>query len=152
MPRFASSRAVRHTAANMFDLVADVEQYPQFVPLCQKLVVKKRIEDEASGLQVLVADMTVAYKMIRETFTSRVTLDRAGLTILVEYVDGPFSHLDNRWTFVPTGEKACDVGFSIDYEFKSRTLGLVMGAMFDAAFRKFASAFEARADQVYGVG
>jgi coenzyme Q-binding protein COQ10 len=150
MPRFSSSRLVRHKAENMFDLVADVEKYPQFVPLCQNLVVKKRIEDE-SGITVLVADMTVAYKVIRETFTSRVTLDKAHLTILVEYIDGPFSHLENRWTFKDTDGPGSEVGFSIDYEFRSRTLGLVMGAMFDAAFKRFASAFEARADQVYGV-
>lgn len=149
MPRFSSSRLVRHKAENMFDLVADVEKYPQFVPLCQNLVVKKRIEDE-SGITVLVADMTVAYKVIRETFTSRVTLDKAHLTILVEYIDGPFSHLENRWTFKDTETTGSEVIFSIDYEFKSRTLGLVMGAMFDAAFKRFASAFEARADQVYG--
>ena len=94
--------------------------------------------------------MTVAYKLVRETFTSRVTLDRPKLQILVTYLDGPFSRMENRWTFVPTGENACDVEFAIDYEFKSRTLGLLMGAMFDAAFRRFSAAFEARADEVYG--
>ena len=94
--------------------------------------------------------MTVAYKMIRETFTSRVTLDRPNLKILVEYLDGPFSRMQNRWTFRPAGEHACEVEFFIDYEFRSRTLALLMGAMFDTAFRRFAAAFEKRADQVYG--
>jgi coenzyme Q-binding protein COQ10 len=94
--------------------------------------------------------MTVAYKLVRQTFTSRVTLDKANLKILVEYLDGPFSRMQNRWTFTPTGESACEVEFFIDYEFKSRTLAMLMGAMFDAAFRRFSAAFEARADQVYG--
>jgi coenzyme Q-binding protein COQ10 len=100
---------------------------------------------------VLLADMTVGYKAIRETFTSRVTLDPANLKILVEYVDGPFRHLENRWTFKPN-ESGCEVGFFISYEFASRMLGLLMGAMFDKAFRKFSEAFERRADQVYGRG
>ncbi len=98
----------------------------------------------------MVADMTVAYKVIRQTFTSRITLDRPGLKIVVEYLDGPFSRMQNRWTFHPTGESSCDVDFFIDYEFKSRTLGMLMGAMFDTAFRKFAAAFEKRADDIYG--
>jgi coenzyme Q-binding protein COQ10 len=149
MPVFDTSRRVRHSAANMFDLVADVEKYPQFVPLCQALRVKRRVQS-GEGIEILVADMTVAYKVIRETFVSRVTLDRPGSRILVEYLDGPFSRLDNRWEFRAQGEAACDVRFFISYEFRSRTLGLLMGAMFDAAFRRFADAFEARADQVYG--
>jgi coenzyme Q-binding protein COQ10 len=99
---------------------------------------------------VIVAVMTVAYKVISQTFTSRVTLDKPNLVILVEYLDGPFSRLQNRWTFRPTGDNACEVEFFIEYEFKSRTLAMLMGAMFDTAFRKFAVAFEQRADAVYG--
>ena len=133
----------------MFDLVADVEQYPKFVPLCSALKVRKR-ETAENGAEFLVADMTVAYKLIRETFTSKVTLDRANLKILVSYLNGPFRRMENHWTFVPAGESACNVRFAIDYEFKSRTLGILMGAMFDAAFRRFSAAFEARADKVYG--
>ena len=132
----------------MFDLVADVEKYPLFVPLCSALKVKSRTEKD--GVTVLVADMTVAYKIIRETFTSRVTLDRPGLKILVEYLNGPFKRMQNRWTFHPVGEDACDIEFFIDYEFRSRTLAVLMGAMFDAAFRRFAVAFEQRADEIYG--
>ena len=94
--------------------------------------------------------MTVAYKLIRETFTSRVTLDRQKREILVEYLEGPFRRMNNRWTFRPTGEHGCEIEFFIAYEFRSRTLGLLMGTVFDAAFRRFAAAFERRADQVYG--
>ncbi len=131
----------------MFDLVADVEAYPQFLPLCEGLKIRRRsISDE--GTEVLIADMTVGYKAIRETFTSRVTLDRPRLKILVEYVDGPFSHLENRWTF-RADAPGSHVDFYINYEFRSRTLGLLMGAMFDHAFRRFADAFEERANTIY---
>jgi coenzyme Q-binding protein COQ10 len=149
MPSFSTTRRVRHAASDMFDLVADVEKYPQFVPLCDALAVRSRI-DKGEGGTVIVADMTVAFKLIRETFRSRVTLERPQLKILVEYLDGPFSRMQNRWTFKPAGDAACDVEFFIDYEFKSRMLGMLMGAMFDAAFRRFADAFEKRADIVYG--
>jgi len=149
MPQFSTRRSVRHSADDMFDLVADVEKYPQFVPLCQSLRVRKRTPAEV-GIEILVADMTIAYKLVRETFTSKVTLDRPRLQILVQYLDGPFRKMENRWSFVPTGDNRCEVEFSIDYEFKSRMLGMLMGAMFDTAFRRFSSAFEARADQVYG--
>ena len=149
MPQFSSKRRVRHAASDMFDLVADVDHYPAFVPLCSALRVKSRT-DKGEGVCVLVADMTVAYKIISETFTSRVALDRPNLKILVEYLNGPFSRLQNRWTFKALSETACEVEFFIDYEFRSRTLALLMGAMFETAFRKFAVAFEQRADKVYG--
>jgi coenzyme Q-binding protein COQ10 len=149
MPQFSSKRRVRHSAAQMFDLVADVEHYPQFVPLCSALKVRRR-SAQGEGVEVLVADMTVAYKIVRETFTSRVTLDRPKLAILVEYLDGPFKRLDNRWSFRPRDATACEVEFFIDYEFRSRMLALLMGAMFDTAFRRFSVAFEKRADEIYG--
>ena len=148
MPMFNSTRRVRHSPEQMFALVADVEKYPQFLPLCEGLTVRRRTAREGGG-EVLLADMTVGYKAIRETFTSRVTLDPANLNILVEYVDGPFRYLEKRWTFKPH-EAGCEVGFFISYEFASRMLGLLMGAMFDKAFRKFAEAFEKRAELVYG--
>jgi coenzyme Q-binding protein COQ10 len=148
MPQFSTTRQVRHTAADMFDLVADVERYPEFVPLCRSLKVRKRIP-EPEGVEVVIADMTVAYKLISETFTSRITLDRPSLQILVEYLEGPFSRMENRWSFRPTGAESCEVEFFIFYEFKSRMLGLLMGSMFDVAFRRFAGAFEKRADAVY---
>jgi len=148
MPQFSTKRRVRHTAAEMFDLVADVECYPEFVPLCRALKVRQR-KPQPDGTEVLVADLTAAYKLISETFTSRVTLDRPNLQILVEYLDGPFSRLENRWTFRPAGERGCDVEFFISYEFRSRMLAVLMGSMFDLAFRRFADAFEARADLVY---
>ena len=149
MPQFTTRRQVRHSAADMFDLVADVERYPEFVPLCKALKVRDR-SGSVERHETIVADMTVSFKLVRETFRSRVTLDRPNLQVLVEYLQGPFSHMENRWSFKPTGEATCEVEFFIDYEFRSRTLGLLMGGMFDVAFRRFAAAFEARADKVYG--
>ena len=149
MPEFSTERRVRHSAADMFELVADVKKYPEFVPLCSALTVKSRSEKD-DGTIVLVADMTVAYKIVHETFTSRVTLDRPNLEIFVDYLSGPFKRMHNRWIFQSAGESACDVEFFITYEFRSRTLAMLMGAMFDAAFRRFAAAFERRADAVYG--
>ncbi len=149
MPQFSTKRRVAHSAADMFALVADVEHYPEFVPLCRSLQVRQRTSD-GEGREVIVADMTVAYKLIHETFTSRVTLDRKKLEILVEYLQGPFRKMNNRWRFLSGGEAACNVEFFIAYEFRSRTLGLLMGAMFETAFRRFSAAFERRADQVYG--
>lgn len=148
MPHFTNKRRVFHSATDMFELVADVERYPEFVPLCRSLKVRQR-SPAGEGVEVVVADMTISYKLVRESFRSRVTLDRPALRILVEYLEGPFSHLENRWTFRPLGEGSCEVEFYIDYEFRSRTLGLLMGAMFEAAFRRFAHAFERRADQIY---
>jgi coenzyme Q-binding protein COQ10 len=94
--------------------------------------------------------MKVAYGIISETFSSRVTLDGANRRILVEYLNGPFKRMQNRWTFYAVDVRTCDVEFFIDYEFRSRTLAALMGRMFDAAFRRFAVAFEQRADEVYG--
>lgn len=149
MPTFETVRPARHSPKRMFDLVADVEKYPEFVPLCERLVVRQRRED--GDKTVLVADLTAGYGPVRETFTSLVTLDRATLTIKVEYVDGPFRFLDNRWSFTPREDGGADVHFWITYEFRSRMLGALMGSMFDKAFRKFSEAFEARADRVYGL-
>lgn len=147
MPKFETTRTVRHSAAQMFELVADVERYPEFLPLCSRLEVQSRRERD--GKTLLIADMTVAFKLVRETFTSQVLLKPEERQIDVKYVDGPFRYLDNRWTFVdvPVG---CEVRFFIDYEFKSRTLGILMGSMFEYAFRRFAEAFEERADRIYG--
>jgi coenzyme Q-binding protein COQ10 len=158
MPQFSTKRRVKHSASDMFDLVADVGHYPEFVPLCSALKVRSHTgagqekgKDRGKDKEILIVDMTVAYKLISETFSSRVTLDKPGLMIHVEYLDGPFKRMDNLWSFRPTGERACEVTFDIDYEFNNRMLAMLMGAMFDAAFRKFSAAFEKRADEIYGV-
>jgi len=148
MPSFRTVRPVPHSPSQMFDLVADVERYPEFVPLCESLRVRRRSQS-GEGIESLVADMSVGYKAIRESFTSRVTLDRARLRIDVEYVDGPFRYLENRWVFRSTSGGS-EIDFHINYEFRNFALGLLMGAMFDRAFRKFTTAFEERARDIYG--
>lgn len=149
MHTFHTTCRVHHSAENMFELVASVEDYPSFVPLCRALRVRRR--EQKAGHEVLIADMTIAYKVLQETFTSRVTLDRANRRILVEYLDGPFRHMENRWQFRPVGEHVCEVDFYIAYEFRSRSLQLLMGSLFDKVFRRFVHAFKTRADEVYGL-
>lgn len=149
MPQYETKRLVRHVPDKMFALVADVERYPEFLPMCEALSLRTRRERD--GVTVLVADMTVGYKAIRETFTSQVVLKPTESLIDVKYVDGPFKYLSNRWQFEPAGQGGCEIHFFIDYEFKSRILGAVVGAMFERAFRMFAEAFEKRADEIYGV-
>lgn len=147
MPKYETTRRVHHSPEQMFALVADVERYPEFLPMCEALSI--RSTKERDGVTMLIADMTVGYKALRETFTSNVVLKPAESIIDVSYVDGPFRYLDNRWRFEETADGGTAVHFFIDYEFKSRILGALMGAMFDRAFRMFAEAFEKRADQVY---
>jgi coenzyme Q-binding protein COQ10 len=154
MKSFSNRRRVDFTAADMFALVADVEKYPKFVPLCDNLRVRKR-SALPDGVEVIVAEMEVGFKAICERFTSRVTCNRDKLEIIVEYMDGPFKKLHNRWQFKdePAAEGAAPrsvVDFHISYEFRSMALGLLMGAMFDKAFQKYADAFVKRAGEVYG--
>jgi coenzyme Q-binding protein COQ10 len=147
MPQFETRRLVKHSPERMYALVADVERYPEFLPLCEALAIRSRRERD--GKELLLADMTVGYKAIRETFTTQVLLTPAERTIDVKYIEGPFKYLDNRWRFEETTDGGCAVNFYIDYEFKNRILGALMGSMFDRAFRMFSEAFEARADKIY---
>ena len=148
MPKFETRRHVPYSARQMYDLVADVERYPEFLPLCEALRVRSRAP--FGDGEILVADMEVGFGAIRERFTSQVTLDPAPLKIGSSYIDGPFRRMDNKWQFVPAAAGGSDVVFYIDYEFKSIILQMLMGSMFDIAFRKFTSAFEERARKVYG--
>ena len=148
MNTFETVHRVPFSVSDMFKLVADVESYPEFVPLCESLKIRQR--ERQDHKDVLTADMTAAYKFISESFTSRVEIDPEASKILVEYIDGPFRHMENRWRFREAGEGACDVDFFIAYEFRSYALQLLMGALFEKAFRKFVDAFETRAHQIYG--
>ncbi len=152
MPAFQTLHPVHHTPKKMFDIVADIRAYPDFVPMCTGLYV--RSEQERYGKKILIADMSIGYKAIRETFTSQVILDEEALEIKTKYLEGPFRYLHNDWRFLSSDitqdADYCDVDFSIDYEFRNKALGLLMGAMFNRAFTRFTAAFEARADAVYG--
>ena len=151
MPSFRTTRRVPFTPRQMFDLVADVERYPAFLPLCEALTVRERARE--GEVDILVADMTAGYKAIRETFRSRVRLDAARLEVVaagVPGVMGPFSRLDNRWQFRARPD-GCEVDFHIAYELRSAMLQMLVGALFDRAFRRYTEAFEARARAVYGL-
>jgi len=147
MPQFETRRLVKHSPDRMYALVADIERYPEFLPLCEALSIRSRRERD--GKELLLADMTVGYKAIRETFTTQVLLTPAERAIDVKYIEGPFRYLDNRWRFEETADGGCSVHFFIDYEFKNRILSALMGSMFDRAFRMFSEAFETRADKIY---
>ena len=151
MSSFRTTRRMPFTAQQMFDLVCDVERYPQFLPMCEALVVKRRWEE--GGRPHILADMSVGYGAIRETFTTQVVLDREKLTVQATNPpgqgSGPFKSIENRWVFRDvTG--GCDVEFQITYAFKSFVLQALVGGLFDKVFRKYTEAFEARAVQVYG--
>jgi coenzyme Q-binding protein COQ10 len=145
---YETKHPVAHSADDMFKLVADVELYPKFLPLCEELKLKRR--ERRDGKDVLIATMTVGYKLIRESFTTEVILDAENRTIVVHYLDGPFSFLENRWSFIPLTSKSCEIDFYIAYSFRSRLLERLMGGLFDRAVRKYTDAFEARADTTYG--
>jgi coenzyme Q-binding protein COQ10 len=149
MPKFETRHPVAYSARQMYDLVADVEAYPEFLPLCDALKVRSRLPYGERG-EVLTCAMDVGYGPIRERFTSRVTLDPDAQRINSTYIDGPFRRMDNRWQFQDTAAGRSDVTFFIDYEFKSMMLQMLMGSMFDIAFRRFTTAFEERARTVYG--
>lgn len=147
MPSFESRRQVPFTTREMFNLVADVERYPEFLPLCEGLRV---LSHNGEGDQrTLVAAMDVGYKGIRETFTSRVVLDRTVPSVRTDLVQGPFNRLINKWDFAET-PGGCKVTFFIDYEFKSMILQVLVGSVFEQAFGRFAEAFEERAHAIYG--
>jgi coenzyme Q-binding protein COQ10 len=145
---YETTHPVAHSAEEMFALVARVEDYPKFLPLCEALTVKHR--ERRDGKEVLIATMTVGYGMINESFTTGVHLESATRTILVEYLDGPFTFLENRWHFQPRGERACEVEFYIAYDFRSRLFERLVGRLFAKAVERYTSAFETRADAVYG--
>ena len=148
MPTIDTRERIGHSARAMFDLVANVEAYPEFVPLCDALTVLTR--RERKGREVIDARMKVGYKAISETFVSRVVLRPAENRIDVSYIDGPFEHLENRWVFHEISETECEIEFHLDYAFRSRALALMMGAVFDRAFARIVGAFRRRADEVYG--
>lgn len=147
MPRLDKKHIVNHSARDMFDLVCDVENYPHFVPLCKSLNVKSR--KDKGNKTLMMADMTMAYKMLSETFTTQVLMNEETLEIDVKYIDGPFKHLDNFWRFNALKDGRCEVSFMIDYELRSKMLAMAAGTVFEMAFGKFVDAFEKRADEVY---
>jgi coenzyme Q-binding protein COQ10 len=150
MTHAEDARVVPHQANQMFDLVADVRRYPEFLPWCHALRVRSE-EVDAEGRGLLVADMIARFKGFEERFTTRVMLDRPNLAVDVAYIEGPFKHLINNWRFVPLSDQRSRVVFTIDFEFRSRILQLLARSMFERALVKLSDAFVKRADALYGV-
>lgn len=143
MPGIRETRVLPYTCEQMFDLVADVARYPEFLPW----VIATRVRSD--GETEMVADMLVGFKAIREKFTSRVEKQRP-FHLEVFYLDGPLKDLDNDWRFAPTAEGGCEIEFGVEFTFRSAVFEALAGAYFDRAFRKMVSAFETRADALYG--
>ncbi len=144
MPTHAEQRALPYAPEQVFDLVAAVERYPEFLPWCMATRIKRREGD------VFWADLAVGFKVFRETFTSKVTLNRFD-RIDVEYLDGPFRYLNNHWKFLGQPDGTTMVDFYVDFEFRSRILQRAIGVLFEEAVRRMVGAFETRADNLYGV-
>ena len=137
-----------HSAEQMYALIADIERYPEFLPWCSGCRIRGR-RDEAPG-EVVDADLIISFKVFRERFGSRVTLNPETSEIKVEYLDGPFKYLNNHWRFEAVSDSECLVDFFVDFEFKSRTLQAVIGVVFGEAMRRIVRAFEDRAKSLYG--
>ncbi|MCB1971727.1 MAG: type II toxin-antitoxin system RatA family toxin [Geminicoccaceae bacterium] len=144
MPTYAERRHLPYSPEQLYDLVAAVDHYPEFLPWCKACRITRR-----EGETVFFADLIIAFKVFRERFTSKVKLvPKSGID--VEYIDGPFRYLNNHWRFEPAGEGGCHVDFFVDFEFRSRVLQGLIGLLFEEAVRRMVSAFETRAEQLYG--
>lgn len=143
MPKHQETRFLPYTAEQMFDLVADIGRYPEFLPWCKEAHIRSRSK------KTVLADLVIGYKLFQEKFTSEVTLEKPN-AITVHYKSGPLSHLSNAWEFKPKGRKGCEVSFHVDFDFHSPLLRAAMNVFFDKALRKMVSAFEIRAEDLYG--
>ncbi len=144
MPRHHEKRPVPYSCEQMFALVADVERYPEFLPWCVATRIRSR---EANSF---TADVIAAFATLREKYTSRVILDPAAKTIVIDYLDGPFEHLTNRWHFIAR-ETGCEVDFDIDFRFRSKTLETLISGVFTRAVKKMTASFEERAHALYAI-
>jgi coenzyme Q-binding protein COQ10 len=142
MPSIREITQLNYTPEQMFDLVADVGNYSKFLPWVVATRVRSNTDTE------MLADMVVGFKSLRESFTSRVSKDRAN-EIRVHYVDGPLSDLDNIWQFRPYGNRSCEIEFYVDFTFRNAMFERIAGQYFDRAFRKMVAAFEKRAADLY---
>jgi len=145
MPTHAEKKLLPYTREQLFDLVSDIERYPEFLPWCVGARIRERRDNEILG------DLLIGYKMVRERFTSRVVLS-APDRIDVSYSEGPFKYLNNHWLFLPQGDGQCLIDFYVDFEFRSKMLQKIMEMFFNEAVKRMVGAFEARAHQLYGPG
>jgi len=143
MPTHAERRRLPYRQDQLFNLVADVERYPEFLPWCLAARIRER------GPNLVIADLLIGYKMVRERFTSRVVLSPPG-HIDVSYTEGPFRYLNNHWLFEPQPDGSCVLDFYVDFEFRSRMLQKIIELLFNEAVKRMVAAFEARAQKLYG--
>src|SRR5215207_1030501 len=141
-------RHVPHAAEKMFALVAEMERYPEFLPFCERNVVRSRRMEAYT--EVVISEMTIAFKVLRASFRSRVILDRSKRRILVESADGPLREFKTRWTFSPIDAESCDIEFLLTYEVASPTVAALLGSVLESGFSRFVTAFQQRAEAVYG--
>ncbi len=147
MKRIEENRLLGHSPEQLFDMVKDIESYPEFLPWCN--AARLRSYDNVDGIEIIEADLVIGFKAFRERFGSSVRVDRNELKINVDYLDGPFKTLKNEWQFSGNGS-GCDVYFFVEFEFSSKILEAAIGAVFDHAMRQIVNAFEKRAVQLYG--
>jgi coenzyme Q-binding protein COQ10 len=147
MPQHAETRRLPYTAQQMYDLVADVGRYPEFLPWCAAARIRSR--EDRGDHEVMEADLVISFKVFRERFGSRVVLKHSQLRIETEYVDGPFRHMKSNWQFADA-EGGCDVSFDVDFEFRNAVLQGMIGLVFNEAMHRIVRAFEARARALYG--
>lgn len=150
MPTHAEKRLMPHTAEQMYDLIADVSSYPKFLPWCTAARINSRNMAADGTGTIIDADLVISFKLFREKFASRVTLNPTASHIDVEYLDGPFRYLNNHWQFNALEDGSCEVDFFVDFEFKSPMLQAVIGLVFNEAMQRIVRAFEKRADELYG--
>ncbi|MEO1918449.1 MAG: type II toxin-antitoxin system RatA family toxin [Paracoccaceae bacterium] len=150
MPTHAEKRIMSHGAEQMYDLIADVSAYPNFLPWCTAARINSTKPTEDGTGTVIDADLVVSFKLFREKFASRVILNPQASHIDVEYLDGPFRYLNNHWQFNDLEDGTCEVDFFVDFEFKSRVLQAVIGLVFNEAMQRIVRAFEKRAQDLYG--
>lgn len=148
MTTHSETRLVRHSPQDMYDLVADVARYPEFLPWTAAARIRE-VEDFGDH-QVMLADLIISFKVFRESFGSKVTLRPGQKVIETEYIDGPFRHMNSRWRFEAAEEGGCRVFFDVDFEFRNRLLQGAAGMFFNEAMQRIVRAFESRADQLYG--
>lgn len=148
MPRHSETKLLPYRAEQMFDLVADVARYPEFLPWTA--AARVRSTRPIAGGEEMLADLVISFKVFRERFGSRVTLLPGQKRILTEYIDGPFKHLKSVWSFSDRPEGGCEVGFEVDFEFKNALLAGIIGLVFNEAMTRVVRAFEMRAEKLYG--
>ncbi|MEN8891634.1 type II toxin-antitoxin system RatA family toxin [Planktotalea arctica] len=148
MPTHSENRHMPYSAQQMYDLVADVASYPEFLPWCAAARIRSREGDSAR--EVMLADLVISFKVFRERFGSRVVLFAQDKKIDTEYLDGPFKYMKSNWAFADAQGGGCDVQFFVDFEFKNAILQRLIGLVFNEAMQRIVRAFESRAEALYG--